>query len=116
MAPKYEFRFQRGTADRWVELNPVLGSGEPGVETDTGLFKIGDGNTAWNDLPYYLTEPYITGLIEVELAESGGLSSDPRVGDLGVLSTTVKDTIVNAINEVNDPGNLVLLYDNAKAG
>lgn len=96
----YEFRFQRGSSARWTELNPTLGPGEPGVEIDTGLFKMGDGNTPWNDLHYYLTEPYILGMIEVELAETGGLSSDPRVGDLEDLTTTAKDLIVSAINEV----------------
>lgn len=100
-APTYEFRFQRGTSERWEELNPVLGPAEPGVELDTGLFKIGDGHTEWNDLDYYLTELYITGLIEVQLAETGGLSSDPRVGDLEELTTTARDTLVEAINEVN---------------
>lgn len=87
--PTYEFRFQRGSANRWTELNPTLGSGEPGVEVDTGLFKIGDGNTPWVDLEYYLTEPYVTGLIEVMLAEE---PSDPiyvpfgRVGNLTVFT------------------------------
>jgi hypothetical protein len=99
--PQYEFRFQRGSANRWVELDPILGAGEPGVEIDTGLFKIGDGHTTWNDLEYFLTEPYVTGIVEVIIAESGGLSSDPRVGDLADLTTGAKDLIVSAINEVN---------------
>lgn len=107
MTTAYEFRFQRGTAARWTELNPLLGAGEPGVEIDTGLFKIGDGSTEWNDLEYYLTEDYITGLIEVELAASGGLSSDPRIGDLGELTTAAQDLIVSAINEVNAKANEV---------
>lgn len=97
----YDFQLQRGTAARWTQLNPVLKSGEPGVELDTGLFKIGDGSTEWNDLEYYLTEPYITGLIEVAIAESGGLSSDPRIGDLGDLTTDAQDLVVDAINEVD---------------
>ena len=45
-------QFKRGTAARWVELNLVLAAGEPGYEYDTKKFKIGDGVTAWNDLPY----------------------------------------------------------------
>lgn len=43
---------KRGTAARWTSLNPVLAAGEIGYETDTGLFKIGDGVTAWNSLSY----------------------------------------------------------------
>jgi hypothetical protein len=36
----------------WADLNPVLGKGEIGIESDTNLSKIGDGSTQWNDLPY----------------------------------------------------------------
>ena len=32
--------------------NPVLLAGQYGYETGTGLFKVGDGVTAWNSLPY----------------------------------------------------------------
>lgn len=114
--PLVEFQFQRGSANRWREINPILAAAEPGVELDTGLFKIGNGHTSWNDLDYYLTAPYVSGIVEVIIAESGGLSSDPRIGNLSELSTTAKNTIVTAINEVNDDVSLLLLYDNAKAG
>lgn len=46
------FQFKRGTAARWAEVNPVLAVGEPGYVTDENRLKIGDGETAWNDLPY----------------------------------------------------------------
>ena len=39
-------------ANYWAELNPVLGEGELGIESDTGLSKLGDGETAWNQLSY----------------------------------------------------------------
>ena len=45
-------QFKRGTASRFQELNLVLEAGEPGFVTDENRFKIGDGVTAWNDLPY----------------------------------------------------------------
>lgn len=44
--------FRRGTASSWISSNPVLSAGEPGFETDTGKFKIGDGITAWSTLEY----------------------------------------------------------------
>lgn len=52
MATRIQIR--RGTAAQWTSANPVLASGEPAVETDTGKRKIGDGVTAWTDLPYDL--------------------------------------------------------------
>ena len=45
-------QFRNGTAQAWFAANPVLLPGEIGVETDTDLFKIGNGTTAWNALPY----------------------------------------------------------------
>lgn len=41
-----------GTAADWTADNPVLAEREMALETDTGLFKIGNGVTAWNSLPY----------------------------------------------------------------
>ena len=41
------------TASRWQQFNPVLASGEIGIITDGAKgYKIGDGKTKWNDLPY----------------------------------------------------------------
>jgi len=50
MATKIQLR--RGTSSEWSVNNPILASGEPGVETDTGKFKLGDGTTTWNALTY----------------------------------------------------------------
>ena len=49
---KTTFLLKRGTAERWKELNLVLQQGEPGFEYDTGLLKIGNGVTPWNELEY----------------------------------------------------------------
>jgi hypothetical protein len=43
---------RRDTEARWEAANPVLAEGELGIITDTKGYKIGDGVTAWNDLPY----------------------------------------------------------------
>lgn len=39
-------------AANWTANNPVLLAGEMGVETDTGLLKVGQEGVAWNDLAY----------------------------------------------------------------
>ena len=46
------FQWRRDTAANWTSNNPTLRAGEPGLETDTGYMKVGDGSTAWNDLDY----------------------------------------------------------------
>ena len=54
-----KLRPRRSTATEWSTINPVLLEGELGIEyPDTGIgtglckFKIGDGYTQWNTLPY----------------------------------------------------------------
>lgn len=47
-----QFQFRRDTAANWTSGNPILLAGEMGIESDTKKFKIGDGTTAWNSLPY----------------------------------------------------------------
>ena len=45
-------RFPSFNSDVWSEKNPLLQKGELGHEKDTGRFKVGDGVTYWEDLPY----------------------------------------------------------------
>lgn len=45
-------KLRRGSATEWESVNPVLAAGEPGFESDTLKFKIGDGSTPWNSLNY----------------------------------------------------------------
>jgi hypothetical protein len=45
------------TAANWTSTNPILAVGEMGFETDTNLFKIGDGSTLWTSLLYAVTPP-----------------------------------------------------------
>lgn len=47
-----QIQFRRGTAAEWTSVNPILAEGEMGIETDTNLFKIGNGSTVWNSLAY----------------------------------------------------------------
>lgn len=52
----YKIQLRHGTAATWTSTNPVLAANEPGIETDTGRFKVGDGATAWNSLAYRETQ------------------------------------------------------------
>lgn len=47
---KTTFLLRRGSEEEWVTKNPILKYGEPGIAVDTMNFKIGDGETPWNDL------------------------------------------------------------------
>ncbi|MBY5022363.1 hypothetical protein K6V64_10750, partial [Streptococcus suis] len=51
-----QFLFRRRSASDWLRDNPVLKAGEVVVELDTHFLKVGDGATAYAELPY-LTGP-----------------------------------------------------------
>jgi len=50
--PFVQIQFRRGTAAQWTAENPLLAVGEMAIETDTNLYKIGDGVTRWIVLDY----------------------------------------------------------------
>ena len=80
-------KLRRDTATRWQNINPVLSLGEPGVETDTGKMKIGDGNKTWNLLDYFAgdaggaADRLVNGANEVVLGADGVLTL-PAGGDI----------------------------------
>ena len=50
---KAQMKQRRDTKANWAATNPVLLDGELGiVSDDPNLYKVGDGATAWNDLPF----------------------------------------------------------------
>ena len=50
---KAQMKQRLDTKDNWAANNPVLLEGELGlVSNDKNLYKVGDGVTAWNDLPF----------------------------------------------------------------
>lgn len=68
-----------GTAAVWTAANTLLAERELGFETDSGLYKIGDGTTTWNSLSY-------TGLMPVfNSATFDGAAADPTVGSGSLL-------------------------------
>jgi hypothetical protein len=107
-------QIRRGLATDWHDINPVLGAGEMGYETDSNQFKFGDAVTHWNDLPYAgLNDVNLNELVQdtvsstlvagngisvtyrdvdgkIDLANTGVLSFNTRTG-----SITLTDTDVN---------------------
>ena len=47
-----QIQLRRGTASEWTTNNPILASGEVGLEIDTRYFKLGNGTSSWNTLGY----------------------------------------------------------------
>lgn len=62
---------RRDTAADWAADNPVLLSGELGLDTDAELFKVGDGVTAWEDLEFKGDFAAAEALILAGIADTG---------------------------------------------
>lgn len=88
-------QLRRGTAAQWTSVNPVLASGEMGIETDTNKFKFGDGVTAWNSLDYVITGEVITDYTELDNLPSINnitLTGNKSASDLGLQEELVNGT------------------------
>jgi peptidoglycan/xylan/chitin deacetylase (PgdA/CDA1 family) len=103
-----QIQTRRGTAAQWTTANPILAQGEQGYEIDTNKVKYGDGLTAWNSLPYLVsnaTAPDATtsskGIVQLA-GDLGGSAAAPTVPQLATKSqyahnprpATVNDKVV----------------------
>jgi len=86
-----QIQLRRGTASAWTTANPTLAVGEFAIETDTDLYKIGDGSTAWTSLGY-------SSLPSTAIASGGGTFTgtlnfgvDGTGQDVNFFSATVGD-------------------------
>lgn len=48
------------TSANWLSNNPILGNKQQGFDSTAKAFKIGDGVTAWNSLPFYYANSVVT--------------------------------------------------------
>lgn len=113
MARKVQFR--RGTSAEWTSSNPILLSGEMGLETDTRKFKIGNGTTIWTSLSYATQgEAGITVSVNNVVHVNGNITLTPLDIGLGNVDNTSDDdknvlsatklTTPRTINGVNFDG------------
>ena len=85
------YQFKRGTAQRWIEVNPILRQGEPGFEYDTGKLKIGDGFTPWLALSY-INDVNVSG--QEEMVTVSTYIDLPKIGDETKLYRVVEDKLL----------------------
>lgn len=89
-----------GTASQWTSANPVLAQREMGIETDTKLYKIGDGATAWNALTYIQLAPLL-GVTQLD-----GQTSEPAAPPAGDLYLYAKSVGGRMLPKVKGPSGL----------
>jgi hypothetical protein len=86
--PFIRLQIRRDSLANWVSNNPILASGEMGINLDTYQYKFGDGIKTWNQLPYAgTTGP--TGLEGANISSSTGATGiTGSIGPTGITGPT----------------------------
>lgn len=78
----YRVKERRATAADWTSVNPILAEAQFCYEIGTGKFKVGDGSSRWNDLPYR--------------SETGAAGPVGPVGPMGVPGSMAPPIIIGS--------------------
>ena len=105
-----QIQFRRDPAATWTSNNPTLAQGEMGIETDTFLFKIGDGATAWNSLAYGGLQGAAgsttthTGTATIDFGAAPGTNTTTVVvgSQTGIQTTTTVDLSISGMDTTTD--------------
>lgn len=100
MARNTLIQIRRGSSAEWAAANEglssVLSAGEWGLDTTLGRYKIGDGSTVWNDLPWASIRPVSEDIVgsggaQVDLSCCGSGSPLVTISVSGIPSSKVTD-------------------------
>ncbi len=97
----YTIQLKRGKSSSWVNLNPVLGPGEPGFEIDTGKLKIGNGVDRWLKLKYL-------GEDKTVIVNANNRYDFPSIGDVNIIYKASQEKQLYQWNEETNDYELIL--------
>jgi len=98
-----EMKQRRDTAASWATKNEVLGDGVIGVVRETHQFKIGDGVTPWNSLPFSVISPQMFDAVGDLLVGTGSDSfTKLPTGTPGQRLTVAEDGTLEWVTPPND--------------
>jgi hypothetical protein len=109
-----KIQLRRDTAENWENVNPILSSGELGVDLTSKKIKLGDGSTQWNELDYLTNDAVVdlTGYATEEYVDQAIAAIDiPEPTDLtGYATEEYVDQAIAAIN-LPDVSNFITAED-----
>lgn len=106
-------RIRRDSTANWEAGDPVLAEGEPGLETDTGKLKFGDGISAWTILSY------AGGLVDLSIYVDGLVPPGARLmryKSQRALTLVASDTLLDADDAAAASAIFTLRKDGAGIG
>lgn len=78
-------QLRSGSATQWAASSRILAKGEPGVETDSGRIKIGDGSSTWANLPWSGAQ--------IEKSDNGSITVNGNKVEVYTLPTATADVL-----------------------
>ena len=109
-----QIQLRRGTAAVWTAANPILAQGEIGYETDTNLFKIGDGVTYWNAMGYSIGGAKTLAQLNAILSGSGAVALTANatlVAGTEYYCTTTSTALTLTMPIAANLGDTITVYD-----
>lgn len=118
-------QLRRGNASEWTSANPILLSGEIGIELDTNKFKVGDGSNSWSSLSYVggflaedtasatyatISSPTFTGTPLAPTAASG--TNTTQIATTAFVATEISNLIDSAPSNLNTLNELAAALNN----
>ena len=102
----YRILLRRDLSQNWNYNDPVLMSGEPGYEMDTRKFKIGDGQTPWSQLQYYMGVTGPAGISDVPGATGATGATGPTgpTGPTGISNVPGPTGVTGPIGSTGPTG------------
>lgn len=90
-------QFRNDNSTNWESINPILASGELGVDTTNSRIRIGDGSTPWNLLPIFSTGPTNFDVIGFKWNMA---SSSPTLVNIDIDGNTITPSAADFNNHV----------------
>lgn len=84
---------RRGTLAQWTDANTVLAAGEIAISTDDQTFKVGDGVTAWSDLPTFLNAEDIDAATLATLTASKTYTDEELLDAVTTINASIQSVV-----------------------
>lgn len=84
-------QFRQAAKVEWETSNPVLAAGEPGYDSTTKAFKVGDGVKTWASLPYQAADPAIftKAVADAQAASASAVAASDQAQAAAATSTAI---------------------------
>lgn len=108
-------QIRRGSESLWNSTNPILASGEFGLDDTNNIIKVGDGTTNWNNLKKIVDitgNPNVSGLLS---ATSGNFTNSLTFNNI-LVSVSGHNHVTNDITNFNSSVSGLLPVKNISSG